>query len=98
MNDFELRLPHLSTTGVMKGTGHGEVGLPTRNYLVTDKDADEREDSGKISRVTDPAIMQNQMMSGQAFAVSVLAWFGKMRGGAAKAPPAPPLLDVSPYL
>lgn len=43
---------------------------------------------------TDAAHLPPKSAGGPAAAV--LAWFGKMRGGSAKPPPAPPLLDVSP--
>lgn len=78
----------------MEGNAHGVLRLPS--YILYDKDAPECEGSKVKSSEQSHNSAQSHITSGKARAASVLAWFGKMRGGSAKPPPAPPVLDVSP--
>ena len=80
----------LGLAGVIVNNDHGVLRLPS--YRLCDKDACQ---CGCSKQVHDTK--QNQTISGKALAASVLAWFGKMRGGSAKPPPAPPVLDVSAH-
>ena len=79
----------------MEGSNGGILRLP--NHFLYDKDSPKCEGSITPSSVQSHDTKPSQIMSGKALAASVLAWFGKMRGGSAKPPPAPPVLDVSPH-
>ena len=83
------------SAGVMDGNDHGVLRLPS--YCLCDKDACQCGGSKNSSSEQIYDTKQSPAISGQALAASVLAWFGKMRGGSAKPPPAPPVWEVSTH-
>ncbi|CAK0733431.1 hypothetical protein CVIRNUC_000274 [Coccomyxa viridis] len=76
----------------MDGRDHGVLRLPS--YCLCHKDACQCGGSKTSSSEKIYDTKQTSGISGQALAASILAWFGRMRGGSAKPPPAPPVWEV----
>ena len=67
-------------------------------FFFDDKDVETCGGSKGMTGLDQADAVDSPPKSTKAPAAAVRAWFGKMKGGSAKPPPAPPLLDVSPHV
>ena len=80
----------------MEGVDRGVLVLQHPDKFFFDKDVEICGGSMDMIASAQADAVALPPKSAGAPGAKFLAWFGKMKGGSGKPPPAPPLLDVSP--